>query len=37
MRHTDHVEQYYISVAQAQNDLKGLAPFIMASLEYEAL
>ncbi|CAE6473412.1 unnamed protein product [Rhizoctonia solani] len=29
--------EYYISVAQAQNDLKGLAPFILASLEYEAL
>ncbi|KAG8748447.1 hypothetical protein FRC12_013839 [Ceratobasidium sp. 428] len=29
--------EYYISVAQAQNDLKGLAPFVMASLEYEAL
>lgn len=29
--------EYYISVAEAQNDLKGLAPFIMASLEYEAL
>jgi len=29
--------EYYISVAQAQNDLKGLAPFIMASLEYEEL
>ncbi|KAG8718467.1 hypothetical protein FRC08_005200 [Ceratobasidium sp. 394] len=29
--------EYYISVAEAQNDLKGLAPFIMASLEYEQL
>ncbi|CAE6501602.1 unnamed protein product, partial [Rhizoctonia solani] len=28
---------YYISVAEAQNDLKGLAPFILASLEYEAI
>ncbi|QRV76343.1 cell wall glycoside hydrolase YteR [Ceratobasidium sp. AG-Ba] len=29
--------EYYISVAEAQNDLKGLAPFVLASLEYEAL
>ncbi|KAG8688819.1 hypothetical protein FRC11_004706 [Ceratobasidium sp. 423] len=29
--------EYYISVSKAQNDLKGLAPFVMASLEYEAL
>ncbi|CAE6462866.1 unnamed protein product [Rhizoctonia solani] len=29
--------EYYISVPQAQNDLKGLAPFILASLEYEAI
>ncbi|QRW18850.1 cell wall glycoside hydrolase YteR [Rhizoctonia solani] len=28
---------YYVSVAEQQNDLKGLAPFILASLEYEAL
>jgi rhamnogalacturonyl hydrolase YesR len=37
MRCANHVEQYYISVAQSQNDLKGLAPFIMATLEYEQL
>ncbi|QDS76062.1 hypothetical protein FKW77_005740 [Venturia effusa] len=28
---------YYVSVAQATNDLKGTAPFVMASLEYEKL
>jgi len=27
--------EYYISVAQAKNDLKGVGPFIMASVEYE--
>lgn len=27
--------QYYISVALAKNDLKGVSPFIMASLEFE--
>lgn len=29
--------QYYISVAKRQNDLKGLGPFIYASIEYEAM
>lgn len=28
---------YYVSVATALNDLKGTAPFVMASLEYEKL
>lgn len=28
--------QYYISVPLAENDLKGVGPFIYASLEYEA-
>lgn len=28
---------YYVSVATAVNDLKGTAPFVMASLEYEKL
>ncbi|CAE6414744.1 unnamed protein product [Rhizoctonia solani] len=29
--------EYYISVPLALNDLKGLAPFVLASLEYEQL
>lgn len=27
--------KYYISVAKRKNDLKGVGPFIMASVEYE--
>ena len=33
----DGIPQYYISVDTVENDLKGLAAFILASIEYEQL